>query len=193
MPDIAGGDSAVSAGAGVPFSGSAGCGVGTGRTAGAGGNALTGAGGEGGEGGGAGSRMVRGGSHGGIGDEHAARPIASRQAATVAALRPWPASLTRLTARSMRFLPGVSGEAHATSVLATPRIAYEMAGLYVRPSQLRTETASSRGNPAMAHPASPVQPPTLRPDAGPADRRSPGQARSARSRRVPGPAGQRAA
>ena len=60
-------------------------------------------------GGGAGWMVVRGGCQGGIGDEQAGSPIASINAATTAARRPWPTSSTtvaRQTARSMRFLPG---------------------------------------------------------------------------------------
>jgi len=75
--------------------------------AGDGGSVVAGAGAGAGGGGGAGSMVMRGGCHGGIGDEQAAKPIASTQAATVAAMRAWPASLTRQTARSMRFPPGV--------------------------------------------------------------------------------------
>ncbi|OCS49871.1 hypothetical protein BEK67_18765 [Ralstonia pickettii] len=72
--------------------------------AGDGGSGVAGAG-AGLGGGGAGWMIVRGGSHGGIGDEQDARPIANKHAATAVVMRAWPASLTRQTARFMRFLP----------------------------------------------------------------------------------------
>ena len=88
MPTAACGDAALS-GAGV-YAGDTGAGA-IGCADGAGGSVAAGAGsagGAGGAGGGAGSMTVRGGCHGGIGDEQAARPMAKTQAAMAAALRP---------------------------------------------------------------------------------------------------------
>jgi len=87
----------------------------TGRTDGGGGSVVTGADGEG-----AGWMVVRGGCHGGIGDEQAANPIASTQITAAAARRPWPASLARQTARFMRFLPG--GLVKRTQQACLPRL-----------------------------------------------------------------------
>jgi len=110
------GGSASSAGGGV-FGAIAGGGAGTGRATGAGGNVVTGADGKGA---GAGWMVVRGGCHGGIGDEQAANPIASTQTTAAAAWRPWPASLARQTARFMRFLPG--GLVERTQQACLPRL-----------------------------------------------------------------------
>lgn len=83
MPTAVCGGAALSGAAGYAGDGGGGA---IGCADGAGGSVAAGAGGAGG---GAGSMTVRGGCHGGIGDEQAARPTAKTQAAmAAAALRP---------------------------------------------------------------------------------------------------------